>query len=137
MTNYRCGSIASPTVSLQKTRPSPATFREQLGRELFKDLAGKQLVEDALEIQRAFSLDRTWHEASPLANPGRVRAWHDAGQLDEKRRAALRAAVQRLRAIAERYRDSKESGEKELHRIAAWVVSLWRGENARLLETGR
>lgn len=110
-----------------------AEFRTLLGRELFSEAATPALIDDALELQHAFAHDRTWCQAAPLAEPERVRAWRKTGQFDEKRRAELQSAIERMRSISERHRDTNNVGAAELGRIAAWVVSLWSGENAGLL----
>jgi hypothetical protein len=117
----------NPDLSLEE-------FWALLGRELFGEASTPQLIDDAVEIQRAFTRDRTWCQASPLVEPERVRALKNAGQLDAKRRTELRSAVERLRAIADRHREASSVGAKELQRIAAWVVSLWSGKNASLLD---
>ena len=47
------------------------------------------------------------------------------GELTPEKRAEYRAALDRLRAIERRHREPKSDGEKELHRIARWVLDRW------------
>jgi hypothetical protein len=42
-----------------------------------------------------------------------------------------------LRSIERRYREPKSDGEKDLHRIAGWVLDRWGEEDRRLLENDR
>ena len=80
-----------------------------------------------LELQAAFNSERTWCQPSPLVSPERVRAMRAQGTLTPQKRAEYRAALDRLRAIEARHREPKSDGEKELHRVAQWVVDRWQG----------
>jgi hypothetical protein len=111
---------------------SDAAFRRALGQELFGAAATPAAVDDALAVQRVLALDRTWSQAAPAADPERVRAMAAAGRLSAGKRAEYRAAVDRMRRIAERYRDA-EGPLAELHRAAAWVAGQWAGEAGNLL----
>ena len=108
-------------------------FRAILGRDLFGAESTPQAVDDALELQAALNVERTWRQPSPLASPARVRAMRDRGELTAERRAGYRAALDRLREIERRRAGAKSDGERELHRIARWLLDLWEGENAALL----
>ena len=57
----------------------------------------------------------------------------DAGTGDSMRRPAL----DRLRRIEERHRQPKPDGERELGRIARWVIDRWPTEDKLLREPGR
>jgi hypothetical protein len=114
-----------------------ARYKEDLGREIFGASATPQAVDDLLELQAAFAAERRWTQASPLVTPERVRALVERGTLTPEKQASYRAAVERLRSIAERHRDAQSSGERELRRIAQWVVDQWAGENAKLLAPAR
>jgi hypothetical protein len=109
-----------------------AEFQSQLGRELFGDLASPEAVADALRLQQVFAADRTWSQPAPLLSPERVAAMKAAGQLTDAKRAEYRAALDRVRAIDERYRE-KGPVCADLHRTARWITDLWRNENTRLL----
>jgi hypothetical protein len=113
------------------------SFRQVLGREVFSTSATAQAVDDLLELQAVFALERTWCRPSPLACPDRVRAMIDQKALTPARRAEYRAALDRVGSIERRHRDPKSDGEKELHRIARWVLEQWGPENRRMLESGR
>jgi hypothetical protein len=49
------------------------------------------------------------------------------------KRSEYRAALDRLRTIEGRYRVQRSDGEKDLHRIARWVLDRWEGEDGVLL----
>ena len=44
-----------------------------------------------------------------------------------------REALNQLRAVEARHREPRSEGEKEMHRIARWVLDQWTEENQRLL----
>jgi hypothetical protein len=112
-------------------------YKEILGHDLFGAGSTPQAVEDALELQGALNSGRTWCQPSPLASPERVRAMKDRGELTMARRAEYRAALDRLRAIEGRRRDPRSDGEREIHRIARWLLDRWRGEESLLLEPAK
>jgi hypothetical protein len=111
-------------------------FRQTLGRDVFGASAPAQAVVDLLALQAIFAQDRTWCRPSPLVCPDRVRAMVDTKVLTPAKRAENRAALDRLRSIEERHREPQSRGEKELHRIARWVLEQWGPENRRLLDAG-
>src|SRR5947209_14392924 len=106
-------------------------FRDTLGREVFGEASTPQSVEDLLTLQAALNLDRTWCQPSPLVSPERVRAMRDRRDLTPTKRADYRAALDRLRAIERRHREPRSNGEKELGRIASWVLQQWKGEGGK------
>jgi hypothetical protein len=108
-----------------------------LGREVFGDASSRQAVDDLLELQAALNLQRTWCQPSPLTSPERVRAMKDRGELTSKKRAEYRAALDRLRYIEGRHREPRSDGEKELHRIARWLLDRWGREGLTLLDADR
>ena len=112
-------------------------YKEILGRDVFGAVSTPQAVDDVLELQAVFNFERTWCQPSPLVRPERVRAMKDRGDLAPRRRRDYRAALDRLRAIEGRHRESKSDGEKELGRVARWVTDQWRGEDRLLREPGR
>jgi hypothetical protein len=108
-------------------------YKEILGRDLFGAASTPRTVEDVLELQSALNFWRTWCQPSPLTSPERVRAMKDRGELTAKRRAEYRAALDRIRAIEDRPREPKSVGERELHRIARWMLDRWGEEDKKLL----
>jgi hypothetical protein len=52
-----------------------------------------------------------------------------AGEVKE-----YRAALDRVRALADRHAGARGEGARELHRIAAWILNQWAGPNADLLQ---
>jgi hypothetical protein len=115
---------------------SLGAYKAILGRELFGAASTPQAVDDALELQAALNSERTWCQPSPLVSPERVRAMASQGKLTPPKRAEYRAALDRLRAIETRHRDPKSDGERELRRIARWVLDRWEGGGDRLLDPG-
>jgi hypothetical protein len=111
-------------------------FRQTLGRETVGTSATAQMVDDLLALQAIFAQDRTWCRPSPLVCPDRVRAMVDQKVVTPAKRAEYRAALDRLRSIEQRHRDPQSHGEKEMHRIARWVLEQWGAENRRLLDAG-
>jgi hypothetical protein len=112
-------------------------YRAILGREVFGEAATESLINDLLEVQAAFATERTWCQPSPVVSPDRVRAMKVQGQLTPRKRAGYRAALDRLRQIEQRHHEPKSDGERELVRIARWVVDEWQGEADLLEEPGR
>jgi hypothetical protein len=113
------------------------SFKATLGRELFAEESTSQAVEDLLELQSIFNLDRTWCQPSPPTSPERVRAMQARGMLTPEKRAEYRAALERLRTIEGRHREPKSDGEGELARIVRWVLDRWGEQDQRLLEDDR
>jgi hypothetical protein len=109
-------------------------FKEKLGREIFGGAWTPQLVEDLLEIQAIFATERTWCQPSPVVCPERVRAMKAQGTLTPKKNDEYRTALNELRAMEERHREARSEGERQLRRVAEWVLRQWEGENQVLLE---
>jgi hypothetical protein len=112
-------------------------YREILGREVLGPASSPRAIDDLLELQAAFGTERTWCQPSPLVCPDRVRALRASGGLTEPKRAEYRAALDRLRDIAERHRKATSDGEKELLRITRWVLHQWQDPNRSLLANGQ
>lgn len=107
-------------------------YRDILGRELFGAASTPQDVDDALTLQAALNDRRTWCQPSPLASPDRVRAMADRGEWTASKRAELRGALGRLRDVEERHRRPKSDGEREIQRIARWLLDRWCGQESLL-----
>jgi hypothetical protein len=112
---------------------SDEDFRAALGKELFREFATAEAVDDALALQRILVTERTWWQAAPPASPDRVRAMKTAGQLSPERRGEYRKALDRLQQIEQRYR-GKEETFAGLYRPARWVVDQWGGDARGLLD---
>jgi hypothetical protein len=112
-------------------------FKEVLGREVLGAGSTGPAIDDLLELQVLFADDRTWCQPSPLTSPERVRAMEKQGTLTPQKRAEYRAGLERLRGIAGRHREPRSNGERDLGRVAGWVVDRWRGEDGLLREPGR
>src|SRR5262249_55089804 len=97
-------------------------YRAILGKDVFGEAATEQAVDDLLELQAVFATERTWCQPSPVVSPDRVRAMAAQDKLTPQKRAEYRAARDRLRRIEGRHREPRSDGEKELHRIARWVI---------------
>lgn len=111
-------------------------FKERLGRDVFGDMATAQGVEDLLDLQAIFAMERTWCQPSPVVCPERVKAMKAQGALTPKKRDEYRATLTRLQAIQGRHQVAKSEGERQLLQIAQWVLDQWQGDNRTLLEVG-
>jgi hypothetical protein len=108
-------------------------YKEVLGKAVLGKAATPEAVDDVLAIQAVFATERTWCQPSPLVSPDRVRAMSRRGELTPEKRAEYRRALDRVREIERRHRGPNSEGEKELHRIARWVLDRWAGEDGKLL----
>ena len=108
-------------------------FRHRLGREILGENATTEDADDLLNLQATFAEERTWCQPSPLVSPERIRAMNEQGLLSPAKKARYRASLDRIRAVERRHRAAKSSGERELHRIAKWVVDQWQNETQELL----
>jgi hypothetical protein len=61
----------------------------------------------------------------------------DRRELTTAKRDEYRRALDRLQQAERRHREPRSDGEKELHRIARWVLDQWRGRDSLLIDTGR
>src|SRR4029077_2846962 len=109
-------------------------YKDILGREVFGASSTPQAVDDLLTLQGVFATERTWCQPSPTVSPERVRAMKAQGNLTPQKIADYRNALDRLRAIERRRGEPKSDGEKELHRIADWVLDRWSKEDRSLLD---
>lgn len=109
-------------------------FKERLRRDVFGDASTTQGVEDLLDLQAIFAMERTWCQPSPVVCPERVRAMKAQGALTPKKRDEYRAALTKLQAMEERHREATSEGERQLLRIAQWVLAQWEGDNQAILE---
>jgi len=109
-------------------------FKEKLGQEVFGNASTPQRVEDLLELQAVFSMERTWCQPSPVVCPDRVRAMKAQGRLTPQKQGEYRAALAKIQAMEKRYREAESEGEQQLHRVVHWVLAQWDGENRALLE---
>jgi hypothetical protein len=101
-------------------------FRATVGRELLGDAASPEAVDDLLALQAEFNADRTWCQPASLTSPDRARALADRGALTPERRAEIRDALGRLRALADRHAEPRTDGEREMLRAARWCLDRWR-----------
>jgi hypothetical protein len=108
-------------------------YKEILGQEIFGTSSARQAVEDLLTVQAVFATGRTWCQPSPVVSPERVRAMKVHATLTPQKSVDYRTALDRLRGIERRYREPKSDGEKELHRIARWILARWEGVDGNLL----
>ena len=55
------------------------------------------------------------------------------GKLTPSKKAEYRAALDRLQLVEARHRGPRSEGERELHRIARWVLDRWDDDAMKLL----
>lgn len=108
---------------------SETDFRKNLSAHFFStDQSSSrppaQAIDDLLYLRNLWSLDADWFKPSPLVGPG---SWTERAQTEgwaPERRASYARRIEQLRDLAGRYRhDSATSFERELHRIAALILS--------------
>ncbi len=111
-----------------------AELRVRIGHELFGRNWQPSDVDDLFFLFQVFNTDRDWSVPGALTTPGLVRSRAERGRLDAKKRTQLRDQLSHAQAIAERTRESRRGGLKQLHRIAQWLVDQWTPENAAVLK---
>jgi hypothetical protein len=110
------------------------TFREQLAREWFGS-AKADAIDDLLFLHECFFAGRSWWSASAVVTPPLAREKFQNGSWKSERKTELRSRLQRIKILAERYANSSQPNEKEMHRIATWVLQEWnKPEFASLLK---
>lgn len=108
-------------------------FKQVVGREILGEQATPQDVDDLLTLQAIVATERSWCQAAPLLSPDRVLAWNAQGRLTAEKKAAVWASLEQLRLVERRHRDGKSPGERELYRVATWILQLWGNEHQHLI----
>jgi hypothetical protein len=103
-------------------------FRRRLGAEIFGAQANETNTADLSYLQESFFLEADWFRPSPLLEPQRLKERAVREKWPAERLAGYTQRVDRLRALAERYRLSSVEAEKEISRIAQLVVEAWTTE---------
>jgi hypothetical protein len=104
---------------------SLAEFERQLGLDVFGSRSSPQKVADLLWVQACYFDGADWFRGAPLLDPARVRDQSVREHWAADRLEAYHPRVERLRQIARRYRDSQNSAERELQRLADLIVKKW------------
>lgn len=103
------------------------TFKDRLGEHLFGAKVSAGAVEDALAFQEIWVYEADWYWQSPLLEPDFFAERSRKLKWSSERLAAYQAHLERLREIADRYRGSSNTGEKELQALAQEIVDRWPG----------
>lgn len=106
-------------------------FRRRLGAEIFATRANATNAADLLYLQESFFLEAEWFRPSPLLEPSRLKEQATREKWPAERLASYTRRVERLRALAKRYRLSNVEAEKEMSRIARQIVDAWPKEGQR------
>ena len=109
-------------------------FKGRLGREIFGDASMPQLVDDLLELQVIFAMERTWCQPSPVVCPERVQAMKAQGRLTPEKQDHYSTALRKLADIHQRHKDAAGEGQRQLREITGWVLGQWTEENRALLK---
>ena len=88
-----------------------------------------QVVDDLLELQAIFAMERTWCQPSPVVCPERVRAMKAQGRLTPEKRDQYSTALSKLADIQQRNQDAAGEGQHQLREITQWVLGQWTEEN--------
>jgi hypothetical protein len=102
-----------------------AEFKSRLGKTIFGGEAKREAVDDLLELQRIFTYDSDWYWITPLADPGLFHKRAERLRWPETKLAEYRLNLNRLRQMAKKYRNSANTGERELAQTANEVVDRW------------
>ena len=101
-------------------------FRKRVGRRFFDDPGASEAIADLLFLQECINLDRVWVTSSPLVNP----EWYHLKSAREKWTQAKMKGYDERRArlaeISERYDKSTNATQKEMGRIAAFIIARWK-----------
>lgn len=95
--------------------------------------ASPAAVDDLLFLQESFFADRSWFSASPLVSPSTLETRLEMGSLSLAQLANYRDRLRRIEQIARRYQSAPSPPERELGRLAGWVVKNWEGTGYRLI----
>jgi hypothetical protein len=97
---------------------SDEEFQRIMGRRLFNQ-ENPPAIGDVFFVRDCCFQDAEWFKAPPLLAGPKSR------KVSEEKLVQLRERVERLRAIASRYQTSTNSSERQLHKIASWIVQQW------------
>jgi hypothetical protein len=100
-------------------------FGRRLGAEIFAARANATNSADLLYLQESFFLEADWFRPSPLLEPERLKERAAREKWPAEGLAGYSQRMDRLRAIAERYRLSNFDNEREMSRIASHIVEAW------------
>jgi len=97
---------------------SDPEFRRIVGRTLFNE-ENPPALEDVFFVRDCCFQEAEWFRAPPLL------AGRGSRKLPQEKLTQLKERVERLRTIARRYHSSTNSSERQLHKIASWIVRQW------------
>ena len=100
-------------------------FRTRVGREFFGLGATPEKIEDLLFVQACVNHNRDWSWASPLVDPELFQAKSAREKWPQERIAEYHRRIERLEQIATRYAAAENGSEKEMQRIASFIVQRW------------
>jgi hypothetical protein len=110
---------------------SETDFRKMAGTKFFGKPDATQKIDDLFFLQEITNWDRRWSSSSPAIQPELFKA----RSVNERWPAERIAAYQRMRdragEIAERYRVSEGAAEKQMRKIARFIVEAWQQSNDR------
>jgi hypothetical protein len=114
---------------------NPGLSREDflgvLGKELFGNETSSRIVGDALWLTSLFALDRNWSVPPALTAPELVRARKARGAIDDSRIHFYRGKLDELREIAGRNLGARNRNQREVGRIAKWILDQWSNAQGR------
>ena len=104
---------------------SEEDFKTRLGRELFAEQSSEQNIADVLFLQECWFKEAGWFSPAPLLKPAELKQRAAKEKWPAERMKSYTTRVERLREMAKRYAGSARSTERELSRIAAYIVKKW------------
>lgn len=100
-------------------------FQEILRTELFGPDSEPASVQDLLFVQGCWFNGADWFTPAPLLRPADLKARAQREQWPASKIRGFEQSVDRLRAIAGRYRDTNNTNRRELSRLANSIVRAW------------
>jgi hypothetical protein len=104
---------------------SEGTFREALGKEIFRGRACKRNVGDLLFLQDCWFDGADWFTPALFLRPTELKRRAEREQWSSEKMQSYLARVERLREVAKRYGNSELPPEREMARIASLIVRKW------------
>jgi hypothetical protein len=102
-----------------------SAFHKILGRELLGANADVQEIQDVLFVQDCWFNEADWFKSPRLHRPAELKRQAEREKWPAARMQLYLDKVKRLREIARRYGNSKDSTSLQLHNVAAWIVREW------------
>ncbi len=106
-------------------RLSETAFQSALGKEIFEERSNGRSIDDLLFLQDCWFNGADWFTPAPLLRPTELKQRAGRENWPAEKMHSYQNRIERLRALAKRYENSKTSSEREMARIASLIVRKW------------